>query len=128
MLFQLPPNLKCDAALLEAFLAKLPEDMRCAFEFRNESWLNDEIYRLLEKHGVALCLAESDRLEIPRVITAGFVYSRLRKADYSAAEREEIAERVRGVVADGRDAYVFFKHEDTPAGALYAEQLLKALR
>lgn len=126
VLFQLPPNLKCDLALLTAFLEKLPPEIRCAFEFRNESWLTDEVYRLLEKHGVALCLAESDKLEVPRVITAGFVYSRLRKADYNPSEREEIAARVRTLLAGGRDVYVFFKHEDTPAGALYAEELLKA--
>jgi uncharacterized protein YecE (DUF72 family) len=128
VLFQLPPNLKCDTELLAAFLEKLPRDIRCAFEFRNESWLIDEVYRLLETHGAALCLAESDRLEIPHVITAGFVYSRLRKSDYSAAERAEIAERVRGILSGGRDAYVFFKHEDSPAGALYAEELIRAAK
>src|ERR1700716_2089988 len=60
ILFQLPPNLKCDLGLLEAFLAKLPDDYRCAFEFRNPSWLDDPVYKLLEKHGAALCLAESE--------------------------------------------------------------------
>src|SRR5712691_8977235 len=52
VLFQLPPNLKADIATLAAFLAKLPRDIRCAFEFRNNSWLVDEVYRLLEQHGV----------------------------------------------------------------------------
>ena len=69
ILFQLPPNLKVDLDLLAAFLAKLPEDIRTTFEFRNQTWLVDEVYRLLERHRVALCLAESDKLEIPRVIT-----------------------------------------------------------
>src|ERR1700681_3572828 len=59
VLFQLPPAMKCDAALLGDFLATFPEGMRYAFEFRNVSWLVDPVYRLLEKHGVALCLAES---------------------------------------------------------------------
>jgi uncharacterized protein YecE (DUF72 family) len=125
VLFQLPPNLKCDAALLAAFLETLPTDVRCAFEFRNTGWLTDEIYGLLERHGTALCLAESDKLEIPRVITAGFVYSRLRKPEYSAGERTEIAVRSREMLAAGRELFVFFKHEDTPAGALYAEDLLR---
>lgn len=126
VLFQLPPNFKADAALLAAFLEKLPGDVRYAFEFRNRTWLNDEVYRLLEKQGVALCLAESEKFEVPEVITAGFVYVRLRKDDYSAGERGEIAARVRPMVAGGRDVYVFFKHEETPAGALYAEELIKA--
>lgn len=125
VLFQLAPNFKVDIAALAAFLAELPQDIRCTFEFRNDSWLVDEVYRLLEQHGVALCLAESERFEVPEVITADFVYVRLRKADYAAPERAEIAERA-GRMARDRDVYVFFKHEDTPAGARYAEELLKA--
>ena len=126
VLFQLAPNLKADLPTLTAFIEKLPTDIRCAFEFRNKSWLIDEVYRLFEKRGIALCLAESDRFEVPEVVTAGFVYVRLRKEDYSQEERAEVAERVRGMLAGGRDVYVFFKHEDTPAGAVYAEELLKA--
>ncbi len=126
VLFQLPPNFKCDVPVLASFVEKLPQDVRCAFEFRNQTWLCDEVYRLLEKHGVALCLAESERLEIPKVITAGFVYSRLRKDDYSQEDRTQIAAEVQKLLSDGRDVYVFFKHEDTPAGAIYAEELLTA--
>ena len=126
VLFQLAPNFKCDVALLTSFVENLPAEIRCAFEFRNASWLTDDVYRVLEKHGIALCLAESEKFEVPRVITSSFVYVRLRKEDYSQEERAEISTRVRGLLADGRDVYVFFKHEDTPAGALYAEELLKA--
>ena len=128
VLFQLAPNLKADLPTLTAFVEKLPKDIRCAFEFRNKSWLVDDVYRLFEKHGIALCLAESDKFEVPEVVTAGFVYVRLRKEDYSSEERAEVADRVRGMLAGDRDVYVFFKHEDTPAGAVYAEELLKALR
>jgi len=127
VLFQLAPNLKADLPTLTAFVENLPKDIRCAFEFRNKSWLVDEVYRLFEKHGIALCLAESDKFEVPEVVTAGFVYVRLRKEDYSVEERAEVAERVRGMMAGGRDIYVLFKHEDTPAGARYAEELLKTV-
>ena len=92
------------------------------------TWLTDEVYRLLEKHRVALCLAESDKFEVPEVVTSDFVYVRLRKPDYSPEERAEVAERVRRQLADGRDVYCFFKHEDTPAGAQYAEELQQAAR
>ena len=125
VLFQLPPAMKCDQALLADFLATLPREIRCAFEFRHASWLEDPVYRLLEKHGVALCLAESEKLVIPEVVTANFVYSRLRMPEYSAEDRKEIAARVEQLLGQGRDVYVFFKHEETPAGALYAEALLK---
>jgi uncharacterized protein YecE (DUF72 family) len=126
VLFQLGPAFKCDEALLGDFLATLPRDIRCAFEFRHASWLTDAVYGLLEKYGVALCLAESEKIVIPKVITSSFVYSRLRMPEYSADDRKEIAERVQQLLESGRDVYVFFKHEDTPAGALYAEELLRA--
>jgi uncharacterized protein YecE (DUF72 family) len=125
VLFQLPPALKCDQALLADFLVTLPRDIRCAFEFRHASWLAPPVYQLLEKHGAALCLAESEKLVIPEVVTANFVYSRLRMPEYSAEDRKEIAARAEQLVGQGRDVYVFFKHEETPAGALYAEELLK---
>jgi uncharacterized protein YecE (DUF72 family) len=125
VLFQLPPAMKCDEGLLGEFLATLPRDVRCAFEFRHASWLQDGVYELLQKHGIALCLAESEKLVIPEVVTANFVYSRLRMPEYSAEDRAEIAGRVEQLLGQGNDAYVFFKHEETPAGVLYAEELLK---
>lgn len=126
VLFQLPPNFKADPPLLAAFLEKLPRDISYAFEFRNASWLTDEVNNILEQHGVSLCLAESDKFEVPEKVTAKFVYVRLRKEDYSSEERSEIAARVRRLREDGRDVFVFFKHEDTPAGAVYAEELLRS--
>jgi uncharacterized protein YecE (DUF72 family) len=128
VLFQLPPNFKANAGLLESFLRKLPEDIRYAFEFRNASWLNQKTYRLLEKHSVALCLAESPKFEVPQVITAPFVYARLRMGEYTPEERKDIAARVREQLAAGRDVYAFFKHEETPAGAFYAEELANAVK
>ncbi len=79
----LAPRSKCDAQLLADYVAQLPSDLRYAFEFRHASWLADETYDTLGKHNISLCLAESEKLEIPKVVTADFVYSRLRKAEYS---------------------------------------------
>jgi len=125
VLFQLPPQLKCDAALLREFIPLLPEGLRYAFEFRHESWLCDPVYDLLREHGISLCVAESERLEVPEVVTAPFVYYRLRKPDYTEADIDTFAARSRELLAAGRDLYLMFKHEDTPDGALHAEQLLK---
>ncbi len=127
ILFQLPPAMKADAAVLGDFLALLPADLRFTFEFRHASWFADPVYDLLRKHNVSLCAAESDRLETPEVVTADFVYSRLRKASYTAEERTAIAAKSREM-AEGRDLYVYFKHEDTPDGALHAEELLSAVQ
>jgi uncharacterized protein YecE (DUF72 family) len=128
VLFQLPPNFRCDPETLEMFLAGLPGDLRYAFEFRHASWLADPVYRLLEKHGAALCLAESEKLEIPPVITAGFVYFRLRKPDYTAEDRLAIAADVQKLLGQGKDVFLYFKHEETPEGALYAEEMLAPYR
>ena len=125
ILFQLPPNLKCDAALLESYLTLLPGDLRYAFEFRHESWLCDPVYEALRKRSISLCLAESEKLEVPEVITADFVYYRLRKPDYTQADVEAFAARCKELLATGRDLFLMFKHEETPDGALNAERLLQ---
>ena len=114
-----------DLELLAAFLEDAPKDVRLAFEFRHESWLVDPVYELLSKHGVALCWAESEKLVVPERTTADFTYFRLRKESYSAEERAEIGRKVAGTLGAGKDTFVFFKHEDSPAGVLYAEELLK---
>lgn len=128
ILFQLPPTLKCDHALLDDFLKLLPPDMRFAFEFRHASWLESSIYDILRTRGVCLCLAESETLVVPEVVTAPFVYFRLRKAEYSPEDRTSIVDRVRTLMDRGLDSYLYFKHEDSPAGATYAEEVLQTLR
>ena len=127
ILFQLPPNLKCDMALLNDFLVLLPTDLRFTIEFRHTSWLSDGVYDALKNRNISLCVAESEKLEVPEVITADFVYYRLRKSEYSEEEREQIAERARELLSQGKDLYLFFKHEETPEGALYAEELAARL-
>jgi uncharacterized protein YecE (DUF72 family) len=128
VLFQFAPTFKCDLERLDGYLPLLPKDLRYAFEFRHASWLTDEVYERLAARNIALCLAESDKLEVPAVFTADFVYFRLRKGDYSDEGRVEIADRVRGLLEGGRDVYVYFKHEEDPRGALWAEDLLKSCR
>ncbi len=127
VLFQLPPYLKCDLALLDEFLAELPRHTRVAMEFRHESWFADDVYDRLGRANVALCEAESDKLKTPEIATANFRYFRLRMAEYSAAQRKAISKRVTDSARNG-DVFVYFKHEDTPEGALYAESLLKAAK
>jgi len=126
VLFQLPPYLKADAALLRDFLDALPAG-HFAFEFRHASWFKDEIFDLLKKKSAALCVAESEKLESPDVVTSDRVYYRMRKAEYSAEERKQISKRIEEHKSAGRDVHIYFKHEDTPDGALYAEELMKHL-
>jgi uncharacterized protein YecE (DUF72 family) len=125
VLYQFAPSFKCDLERLDAYLPLLPRDIRFAFEFRHASWLADGVYERLAKHNMALCLAESEKLVVPKVLTADFAYFRLRKADYSEADRVQAAAQVRELLAGGRDAYVYFKHEEDPHGALWAEEMLR---
>lgn len=125
VLFQLPPNMKADSKLLEDFLAAIPKVIQTAFEFRNQSWFTDDIFSLLKQHNRALCIAETEERVTPDVVTADFCYYRYRKPEYSADERQAMVRRMLEHVAAGRDAYAYFKHEETPEGALYAVELLK---
>lgn len=125
VLVQLPPNFALDLDKLRRFLDATPEEVPLAFEFRNKSWFTAEAYEALRWRKAALCLAESEKLVAPPVITAPFVYFRLRKDGYSPEERQEIAAKVKELLGQGKSVYVFFKHEETPAGALYAEELLR---
>lgn len=125
LLFQLPPNLKADSKLLEEFLSILPRGVPAAFEFRHDSWLTDEIFALLKASNRALCVAESEERTTPDVVTAGFCYYRYRKPSYTGEERQAMIARLREHLAAGRDTYAYFKHEETPEGAMYARDILK---
>ncbi len=127
LLFQLPPNFKADADRLREFL-NVPalKGAPIAFEFRHQSWFAPEIEALLRKRGAAFCIAESDDLATPEVHTAASHTSfRLRRnGGYNAAEIADFARRFVKLAVD-RDVYVYFKHEDTPTGALNGVALLQ---
>jgi uncharacterized protein YecE (DUF72 family) len=126
VLFQLPPFLKSDPDRLRALLQGIPQNTLAAIEFRNESWFNDAVFSLMREHNAALCIAESDDLQVPEVHTASFAYYRFRKSDYPEAALQQIADSL-AVAAKTRDVYAFLKHEETPAGALNARRLLQTL-
>jgi uncharacterized protein YecE (DUF72 family) len=127
ILFQLPPSLKVDPARLASFLSCIPRNIRVAFEFRHTSWFDDKVYETLQAANAGLCLAENENLETPPVITADFVYLRLRKPEYSESEMETFAWRARQYRTNGYSVYAIFKHEESPSGALNAESLLRSL-
>jgi uncharacterized protein YecE (DUF72 family) len=131
VLFQLPPNLKADLDRLAAFLKEAaPQDaggVRVAFEFRHASWFTDEVFDLLRQHQAALCVAESDELQTPDVITAPFCCYRLRKSDYGAVDLQQIEEQLAAKARRG-DVFAYIKHEESPQGALQAAGLLTRLR
>jgi uncharacterized protein YecE (DUF72 family) len=125
LLFQLPPNMKIDLKVLEEFLITLPRGLPSAFEFRHDSWFVEEVFALLKAHNRALCVAETEERLTPDVLTSDFVYYRFRKPTYNAEERSAMVTRIREHLSGGRNVFAYFKHEDTPQGALYAVEVLR---
>lgn len=123
LLFQLPPFLKKDVARLREFLPLLGSQP-AAFEFRHQTWFDDEVFGVLREHQAALCIAEAENdLEIPFVSTADWGYLRLRRPDYGDVELATWVDRVRQ--QKWRDAFIFFKHEDAGKGPKMAKRLLE---
>lgn len=122
LLFQLPPNLKKDLPRLEAFLDDLPDTAKAAFEFRHESWFDEDVFTALRARGAALCIADSEKLSTPVVRTAAFSYFRLRDEGYEDADIGAWADKVKAASAEG-EVYVFFKHEESGKGPAFAKQL-----
>jgi uncharacterized protein YecE (DUF72 family) len=124
-LFQMPPNMKKDAARLREFLALLPRAWPAAFEFRHASWLDDETWELLRGKNAALCIADqgTDEAATPAAATADWGYVRLRAERYTEADLARWLETLRA--QPWREAYVFFKHEDAGVGAKLALRLME---
>ncbi len=126
VLFQLPPNLKSDPALLSAFLAEAaPLGLETAWEFRDAGWFADATFAVLAEHRAALCAAESDTLRSPDLaLVPSLRVFRLRRTRYSASELTGLAEHFSALAAEGADVYGFFMHEDAPDGPLRAAEVL----
>src|SRR5258708_7898621 len=124
VLFQLPPNFKKDIERLRALLDLLKPDLRTSFEFRHESWFDDETFDLLRAHDCALVVSDTDEKPLTEIIsTAGWGYLRLRRTAYDENDLVEWMKRVKN--QKWKDAFVFFKHEDEGTGPKLAAQFLE---
>jgi uncharacterized protein YecE (DUF72 family) len=123
VLFQLPPFLKKDLPRLQGFLELLPDDHRAAFEFRNDTWFDDEVYAALDAAGASLCFSEREDGSPPALVeTAVWGYVRLRLENYSDEDLQQWAQRL--AKTGWRDIYVYFMHEPTAPG--YAQTLMRS--
>lgn len=114
ILFQLPPNLKKDVNRFRGFLGLLPSDRRYVFEFRHESWFDNEVFDAMRERDIAMCVAEQEDFKCPVVCTATWGYLRLHKLDYQSGELTDWAKCVTSQA--WKEAYVFFKHDETEKG------------
>ncbi len=122
ILFQLPPNFKQDLERLRAFLPQISQEIRCAFEFRHASWFSPDTYNLLRTRNVALCVADTEQGTTPAAVTADFGYVRLRDEGCAADDLAGWAQRIRDLGAGWKDAFVFFKHEESGLGPKLAQE------
>lgn len=127
VLFQLPPVLKQDHVLLKDFLATIPSGLCSAFEFRHDSWLNDDTFAVLKSRNAALCIADTEELSTPAIATADFGYFRLRRLDYTKSDIKQWAKVISEHHRHAENIFVYFKHEDTGTGPRFARQLLDEL-
>jgi uncharacterized protein YecE (DUF72 family) len=126
ILFQLPPYLKKDLDRLQRFCDGVARG-RVAFEFRDQSWLDDEVFEVLRGHDAALCVADTEggleASDLSPLATASFGYLRLRRDDYGDADLVRWLARIRA--QPWSQAYVFFKHEDEGAAPRLAQRLME---
>ncbi len=127
LLFQTPPNLKCNLEVFDAFLATVPEGTPAAFEFRHDSWLDDEVYARLRARNFALCVADTEARSVPVVATAGFAYLRLRDEGYDDEAIRRWTALAQDLSTRCRDVFVYFKHEDAGKGAVFGQRMMELL-
>src|SRR5688572_2890344 len=109
LLFQLPPTFKKDLATLDTFLGQLPPRVCAAFEFRHESWLDDEVFARLKARNLALCVADSEKMSTPVRVTASYAYFRLRDEGYTPDDIVNWADTIRHETTSCQDVFVYFK-------------------
>jgi uncharacterized protein YecE (DUF72 family) len=127
ILFQLPPYLKKNLERLRRFCDGVAQKRAIAFEFRDDSWLEDDVFEMLREHDAALCVADTEggpaEADLPLIATASFGYLRLRRDDYDDADLARWLARIRA--QPWSTAYVFFKHEDEGAAPRLAQRLMR---
>jgi len=134
VLWQFPPDFRCDPGRLKEFLTRLQEyPVRCTFEFRNESWLTPEVVEICRSHNVSLCMADRPSFLDEPPLTADFVYLRRHGSEgnyfgeYSKEQLGQDAARIRSYLAQERDVFIYFNNDAggaAPRNALTLASLL----
>jgi uncharacterized protein YecE (DUF72 family) len=133
VLWQLPPRWRLNLERLEAFLTALPGYHRYTFEFREPGWLNDRVYRVLERFNAAFCIYDIAQFHSPIITTADFAYVRLHGpshhkygGSYADAALAAWAKRITDWARQGLDVFVYFDN-DQAAFAAHNALSLKAM-
>ncbi|MCP2032692.1 uncharacterized protein YecE (DUF72 family) [Okibacterium sp. HSC-33S16] len=119
LLVQLPPSLERDDARLDYFLARLPDWIPVAVEFRHPSWHDERVFRILEAHRAAYCVMSGANLPCVLRVTGPIAYVRLHGPDhnwlyggsYSDSDLTWWADRIREWRDTGTEVYVYFNND-----------------
>ena len=151
MLWQLPPRFKANVERLSDFLQFLPHfwtepqaqhhsgsvkhrGWRHAFEFRDKSWLNREVYKLLRKYNAAVVFQENPGWPITEKITADFVYLRfhgrahLYSSCYTENELRNWAKKIKSWQKKGLDCFAYFNNDALGYAVENAQKLRQLVR
>jgi len=133
VLLQLPPNLRIDIDALEEVLTQFPASVKVAFEPRHESWFDPATKKLLERHGAALCLADSIGRRSPHWRTANWGYLRMHEGRasphpcYGRSALRSWAERLARLWPSSATIYVYFNNDERACALRDAQRFANAL-
>jgi len=134
VLFQLPPSWNVNLGRLKDFLNCLSQDFRYTFEFRDKSWLCDEVYAVLHKHNSALCVYDYQQYQSPKELTADFVYVRLHGPEqqaYKGSYKDDVldghAKDFKNWQRGGKEVFCYFDNDDKANAPKDAKRLLERL-
>jgi len=113
ILFQLPPDFDRADERLNNLLSTLPVGPRYAIEFRHPSWFDDAVYSLLQAHNIACVCGDSEKEKACKIVTADFIYARLRKSKYTSKELDDWNSWFVEQQQSKRDVLVYLKHDET---------------
>jgi len=134
VLFQLPPRFKCNLERLEGFLAALPGEFRFAFEFRDHSWWDPNVYELLRQYNAACCAFDLEGQQSPVELTADFAYIRLHgpqgayQGQYDDSTLSDWAEHFHYWLKQGLDVFCYFDNDENGYAARDALRLQEKMR
>jgi uncharacterized protein YecE (DUF72 family) len=134
VLFQLPARFEADAARLTSFIRLLDKKRQYAFEFRHASWYDDEIYKILRRHDIALCISDHRDAPAPWLATARHIYIRghgpggAYKGRYSNTVLAAWAREIAAWHRQRRIIYVYFDNDQKSAAPADAARLRGLLR
>jgi uncharacterized protein YecE (DUF72 family) len=132
VLFQLPPNWRLNLGRLDEFLGLLrTRRHQYVFEFRDDTWYDDQVYGLLRRHGIGLCIHDWGAQQTPRELTADFTYIRFHGTtgryggDYPDEMLDKWADQISSWRSHLHDIYVYFNNDQGGYAIKNAQTLQK---